>query len=53
MNVIFNDEFCQLFPLFDSLQQRAILQAKDSNISSRLSVLPLTRNQFDLSAQEF
>ena len=31
----------------------AILQAKDSNISSWLSVLPLARSQFDLSAQEF
>ena len=40
MSVIFNDGFCQLLPLFDSLQQRAILRAKDSNISSWLSVLP-------------
>ena len=53
MSVIFNDEFCQLLPLFDSLQQRAILWAKDSNISSWLSVLPLASSQFDLSAQEF
>ena len=53
MSVIFNDEFCQLLPLFDSLQQRAILWAKDGNISSWLSVLPLARSQFDLSAQEF
>ena len=52
MSVIFNDEFCQLLPLFDSLQQRAILQAKDSNISSWLSVLPLAFSQIDLSAQE-
>ena len=35
------------------MQQRAILRAKDSNISSWLSVLPSARNQFDLSAQEF
>ena len=53
MSVIFNDEFCQLLPLFDSLQQQAILRAKDSNISSWLSMLPLARSQFDLSAQEF
>jgi len=53
MNVIFNDECFQLLPLFDSLQQQAILQAKNSNISSWLSVLPLARCQFDLSAQEF
>ena len=31
------------------MQQQAILQAKDGNIS----VLPLARNQFDLSAQGF
>ena len=53
MSVIFNDEFSQLPPLFDSLQQQAILWAKDSNISSWLSVLPLARSQFDLPAQEF
>jgi len=53
MNVIFNDEFCQLLPLFDSLQQWAILWTKDGNISSWLSVLPLARTQFDLSVQEF
>ena len=35
------------------LQQRAILQVKDSNVSSWLSVLPLARSQFDLSAQVF
>ena len=35
------------------MQQQAILRAKDSNISSWLSVLPLARSQFDLSAQEF
>ena len=53
MSVIFNDEFCQLLPLFDSLQQWAILQAKDGNISSWLSVLPLARSHFDFSAKEF
>ena len=53
MSVIFNDEFCQLLPSFNSLQQRAVLRAKNSNISSWLSVLPLARSQFDLLAQEF
>ena len=33
--------------------QWAILRAKDSNISTWLSMLPLVRSQFDLSAQEF
>jgi len=32
MNAIFNDEFCQLLPLFDTLQQWAILQGKESII---------------------
>ena len=53
LGVNFDEEFGQLLPLFDSKQQRAILRAKDGNISSWLSVLPLARSQFDLSAQEF
>ena len=53
LGVNFAEEFGQLLPLFDSKQQRAILRAKDGNISSWLSVLPLARSQFDLSAQEF
>ena len=35
------------------MQQRVILRAKDGKYSSWLSVLPLARSQFDLSAQEF
>ena len=35
------------------MQQWTILRAKNSNIPSWLSVLPLARSQFDLSAQEF
>jgi len=38
---------------FDSTQHRAILQARDGNNSSWLSVLPLERSQFNLSVQEF
>ena len=53
MNSIFTEQFDELLPLFDSSHQRAILRAKDHNISSWLSVLPLARSQFDLSAQEF
>ena len=53
LNAIFDEEFGQLFALFNSMQQQTILQAKDDNISSWLSVLPLARSQFDLSAQEF
>ena len=39
--------------LFDSMQQHVILWAKDSNVSLWLSVLPLARSQYDLSAKEF
>ena len=53
LGATFNEEFDQLLTLFDPMQQRAILRAKDGNISSWLSVLPLARSQFDLSAQEF
>ena len=52
LGVTFDEEFDQLLPLFNLMQQWAILRAKDSNISSWLSVLPLARSQFDLSAQE-
>ena len=53
LGVNFEEEFSQLLPLFDCKQQQAISRAKDSNISAWLSVLPLARSQFDLSAQEF
>ena len=53
LGVNFDEEFSQLLPLFDSKQQRAISCAKDGNVSAWLSVLPLARSQFDLSAQEF
>ena len=53
LNIIFDEEFGRLLALFDPMQQRAILRARDGNISSWLSVLPLARSQFDLSVQEF
>jgi len=53
MDSIFTEQFDRLLPSFDSSQHHAILQAKDSNTSSWLSVPPLERSQFDLSAQEF
>ena len=49
----FTDVFDQLIGMFDSLQQRAVLRAKDSNLSSWLSVVPLESYHFDLSPQEF
>ena len=42
LGVIFNKEFGQLLGLFDSMQQRA----KDGNISTWLSVLPLAWDAF-------
>ena len=56
LGATFDEEFDQLLTLFDPMQQWAILLAKDSNISSWLFVMPLARNQFDLSilsVQEF
>ena len=53
LGVTFDEEFDQLLTLFDPMQQQAILRAKDDDISSWLSVLPLARSQFDLLAQKF
>ena len=53
LDATFDEEFDQLLTLLDPIQQRGILRAKDSNIFSWLSVLPLSRSQFDFSAQEF
>ena len=39
LGVNFDEVFCQLLPLFDSKQQRAILRANDGKISAWLSVL--------------
>ena len=47
-----DQEFHQLLTLFDTMQEQAIMRAKDNNNSSWMSVLPLARSQFDLSAQE-
>ena len=49
----FHQKFDELLPSFDSVRRRAILRAKEFNISSWLSVLPLKSYHFDLSAQEF
>jgi len=53
MDSLFTEQFNWLLPSFDSNQCHAILQTRDSNTSSLLSVLPLERSQFDLSVQEF
>ena len=37
LNTVFDDEFSRLLALFDPMQQRAILRARDGNISSWLS----------------
>ena len=53
MGDIFTDNFNCLLPSFDLPRQRAILHAKECNLSSWLAVLPIEKDQFDLSAQEF
>ena len=53
LDATFDEEFDQLLTLLDPLQQWGILRVKDSNIFSWLSVLPLSRSQFDFSAQVF
>jgi len=47
----FTAVFDQLITIFESLQQRAILRCKNSNLSSWLSVVPLEGHHFDLSPQ--
>ena len=53
MDTIYTNEFDRLLPSFDSSQQRTILRAREQHISSWLSVMPVEKSQFDLSAQEF
>ena len=53
MSDIFTDLFNSLLPSFDLHRHRAILRAKECNLSSWLAVLPIEKDQFDLSAQEF
>ena len=53
MNDVCASNFDALLPSLDGSCQCAILRAKDGNLSSWLAVLPLHRDQFDLSAQEF
>ena len=53
LNDYFHIRFDSLFARLDSLQQRAVLRAKEFNLSGWLAVLPLARDQFDLSPQEF
>ena len=49
----FTVTFDHLLPQLDCLQQRTVLHAKEFNVLGWLSVLPLEKDQFDLSAQEF
>ena len=52
-DVFYGQQFDELLRDFDPFCQRAILRAKDQNISAWLSALPLVKNHFDLAAQEF
>ena len=45
--------FDHLLPQLDCLQQRTVLCAKEFDLSGWLFVLPLEKDQFDLSAQQF
>ena len=49
----FSERFNVVLPQLDPLQRHAVLRAKESHLSGWLSVLPLERDQFDLSPQEF
>ena len=53
LNEYFSNKFDSLISQLDPLQQRAVLHAKEFNLSGWLSVLHLARDQFDLSPQEF
>jgi hypothetical protein len=46
-------KFLDILPTLENCQQRATLRAKDEKISSWLTVLPVAKHHFDLSAQEF
>ena len=49
LNEYFSIKFDSLISQLDPLQQRAVLRAKEFNLSGWLSVLPLAQDQFDLS----
>ena len=53
MDTTYTNDFDNLLSSFDLSQQCFFLQAREHQISSWLSVMPLERSQFDLSAQEF
>ena len=53
INDVSASNFDALIPSLDASSQHAILHAKGGNFSSWLAVLPVHRDQFDLSAQEF
>ena len=53
MDTIYTNEFDRLLPSFDPSPQCTILWTREHHISSWLSVMPVEKSQFDLSAQEF
>ena len=48
----FANHFTSLLLSFDLLRQQSILRAKEYNLSSCLTVTPIEKDQFDLSAQD-
>ena len=47
------EKFSTIPKQFDTLHQRATLRMKDEKMSSWLTVLPIAKHHFDLTAQEF
>ena len=56
--VLERESFCKerfesVIGRFDGVKQRAVLRGRQEKVSNWLTVLPLARHHFDLSAQEF
>ena len=47
------EKYNAIIASFDSSRQRAIQRARENKTSSWLMVLPVARNHYDLTAQEF
>ena len=50
---MFTDLFSAIYSKLDPLHARALRKAKTNDLSGWLSVMPMERDNFDLTAQEF
>ncbi len=50
---VYEESFDDVIGSFDTVHRRAIMRARTEKLSGWLTVLPLAKSQFDLSAQEF